>query len=210
MKALVMMECSGRVRDAFIACGHDAISCDILPTEQPGPHSTLHWYEFLERYPDGWDLMIAHPPCTFLTLSGNRWLSHPDDKHLAAEKRRPHPNFPTRAADRIEGIRVVEALWNQKQIPRIALENPRGVLPRLSSLGKPTQVVHPWWFGDPEKKATCLWLKQLPLLEPTNIVEPLLASTWKEPPGPDRQRNRSRTFLGFAMAMAVQWGGFIV
>ncbi len=216
MHVLCMMECSGRVRDAMIARGHDAISCDILDTETPGPHSTLHWWEFLERYPR-WDLMIAHPPCTYLAVSGNKWLYHPDDWKLPVAKRRPHPLFPNRKNDRAKAIKVVEALWEhrKKQIKKVVIENPVGRLPALSRLGPATQIIQPWWFGDPEKKATCLW---------EHFVDPLIAdyaseeefemmtgltigqSTWKEAPGPERQRNRSRTFQGFANAMARQWG----
>lgn len=205
MKVLVMMEMSGRVRDAFIARGHDAISCDILPSERPGPHSQLHWWEFLYEYPE-WDLMIAHPPCTFLTVSCNRWFYHPDDKYLPIEQRRPHPKFPTRAEDRQKAIRVVETLWGQKQIPRIAIENPIGRLPTLSRMGKPSQIIQPWMFGHGETKATCLWLKNLPLLKPTNIVEGREQRMFRLPPSKDRDIERSRTYQGIADAMAEQWG----
>jgi hypothetical protein len=205
MKVLVMMEYSGRVRDAFIKRGHDAISCDVIDTEVPGPHSTLHWWEFLEKYPQ-WDLMIAHPPCTFLAVSGARWMYHPEDTALPRNCRRPHPKYPTRLEDQKKAVKVVEALWRQKQIPKIALENPVGSLPRLSHLGPATQIVQPWWFGDEETKATCLWLKNLPLLKADRIVAATNHSTHLASPGPDRWKERSRTFQGFANAMARQWG----
>ncbi len=191
MRVLVMMEYSGRVRDAFLRRGHYAVSCDLLPSESDaGEHSTLHWYDFLLQYPD-WDLMIAHPPCTFLASSGARWFDS--------------PKYPTRRADQQEAIKVVEGLWNQP-IPKIAIENPIGVLPRLSAMGAATQIVQPWWFGDPETKATCLWEKNLPLLQPTNICCVTNHSVHHASPGPDRWKDRSRTFQGFADAMADQWG----
>lgn len=200
-----MMEESGRVRDAFLKRGHDAISCDILPTSSPGPHSRLHWWEFLEKWPR-WDLMICHPPCTFLTVAGNKWYYHPDDKHLPMEERRPHPQYPDRLHDRKKAIKVCEALFGQKQIPRICLENPIGRLVTLSKLGKPTQIIQPWQFGHGETKATCFWLKGLEPLKPTNIVAGREQRIFNMSPGPQRAVERSKTFLGVAAAMAEQWG----
>lgn len=217
MRVLLMMECSGRSREAFRLLGHDAVSCDILPTEIPGPHSTLHWYEFLERYPQ-WDLMIAHPPCTYLTVSGNRWFYHPEDKHLDVWDRRPHPKFPSRWDDQAKAIKVIEGLWNQRQIKKVVIENPIGAIPRLSPkiMGKPTQIIQPWWFGDPETKATCLWERGVQPLVPKfktwqecaafNNIKELKHSVHKAPPGEERQKDRSRTFQGIANAFAAQWG----
>jgi hypothetical protein len=209
MKVLVMMECSGRVRDAFIACGHDAISCDIQSTEVPGPHSTLHWWEFLERYPQ-WDIMIAHPPCTYLAVSGNRWLYHPEDADLPISKRRRHPKYPNRIRQREDAVKVVETLWGQKQISKIAIENPIGRLSTLSGMGKPAQIIQPWMFGHGETKATCLWLKNLPALFPTDLVVGREQRIFRNCGGKNRQKDRSRTFLGIAIAMATQWGGICV
>lgn len=216
MRVLVMMEYSGVVRDAFIARGHDAISCDLLPTERPGPHSQLHCFDFLERYPQ-WDLMVAHPPCTYLTSAGLRWLYHPDDRGLPAEQRRPHPLFPDRADRQKAAVAVVERLWAQPHIPRVAIENPIGKLPKLSVLGPASQVIQPWWFGHEETKATCLWLKNLPLLKPTNIVgpppdDPEKRKAWEKcfrhTNSPDRWKDRSRTYQGIGDAIAAQWGGY--
>jgi hypothetical protein len=206
VKVVIMMECSGRVRDQFLKRGHDAISVDIQDTEVPGPHSTLHWWEFLERYPQ-WDLMIAHPPCTYLAVSGARWFYHPDDAHLPVEVRRPHPKYPTRWEDQAEAVKVVEALaLKYPDIKKRAIENPVGRLPTLSRLGPATQIVQPYWFGDPEKKATCLWLYGLQPLVADKIVKPTKTSVHHASPGPQRAVERSRTFRGFARAMAEQWG----
>lgn len=180
MRVLVACEYSGIVRDAFAALGHDAWSCDILPTERPGNHIQD---DVLHRLHDGWDLMIAHPPCTHLAVSGARWFNDKQQKQ----------------ADALDFVRrLMDA-----PIPRIAIENPISII--SSRIRKPDQIIQPWQFGHGETKATCLWLKNLPPLVPTNIVEGREARIHKMPPGPDRWKERSRTFPGIATAMATQW-----
>lgn len=185
MKVLVACEFSGVVRDAFRKRGHDAWSCDLLPSERGGPHYEGNVSTVLLRIKD-WDLMIAHPPCTHLAVSGARWFKEKIEEQKAA-------------------IKFVELLWDAG-IPRIAIENPISILSTRSILGKPSQIIQPWQFGHGETKATCLWLKNLPKLTPTNIVDGREARVHKMPPGPNRWRERSRTFQGIADAMAKQWG----
>jgi hypothetical protein len=170
------------VRDAFAARGHDAWSCDLLPTERLGNH--IHG-DVLQHLHRNWDLMIAHPPCTHLAVSGARWFK---DKQI----------------EQAEALDFVHRLMDAP-IPRIALENPISII--SSRIRKPDQIIQPWQFGHGETKATCLWLKNLPKLMPTNIVEGREARIHKMPPGPDRWKERSRTFEGIAQAMAEQWGG---
>lgn len=222
MRVLVACEFSGVVRDAFIRHGHDAMSCDLLPSERPGPHYQGDVRDVLGHH---WDLMVAHPPCTDLAVSGARYFAE-----KIADGRQQ------RALD------FVRLLMNAP-IERIAVENPVSVI--SSHIRKPDQIVQPYWFGHPESKTTCLWLKNLPLLVPTKMCEP---TWWKNPdgtdyrdssgkryspthylsgrmqkglarwenqtasgqnklaPSPDRWRIRSRTYEGIAEAMAVQWG----
>ena len=183
MRVLVACEYSGAVRDAFIAAGHDAISCDLLPTEAPGPHYCGDVRDVLD-YP--WDLMIAHPPCTHLSVSGA--------KHFHAKR-----------MDGRQHVGVSFFLMLAKAgIPRIAIENPVSIMSSLWR--KPDQIVQPWQFGHGETKATCLWLKNLPPLLPTNIVDGREARVWKMPPSADRWKLRSATYQGIAAAMAEQWG----
>lgn len=185
MKVLVACEFSGIVRDAFAALGHDAWSCDLLPSERPGNHiqGSVFDVKVVKR---GWDLMVAHPDCTFLAVSGARWMSE-----------------EWREEALLMGLHAVKSLWKYP-VPRIAIENPTG---RLSSLWRgPTQIVQPWQFGHGEVKATGLWLKNLPELVPTSVVEGRETRVWNEPPGPERKKNRARTFRGIADAMAAQWG----
>lgn len=184
MKVLVACEFSGIVREAFRSRGHDAISCDLLPTEIDGPHYRGDVMDILE---DGWDLMIAHPPCTHLAVSGARW-------------------FKDKQREQAEALEFVRMLLGAP-IPRIALENPVSII--SSRIRKPDQIIQPWMFGHGETKATCLWLKNLPLLTPTNIVEGRTGRVHREPPSPDRWKNRSRTFPGIADAMAEQWGDLL-
>jgi hypothetical protein len=179
-RVLVACEYSGRVRDAFRAAGCDAWSCDLLPTEVPGQHSQANVLDLLRA---GWDLMIAHPPCTHLAVSGARW-------------------FKDKYAEQQEALRFVQALLDAP-IPRMALENPVSVI--SSRIRKPDQTIQPWQFGHGETKATCLWLKNLPKLVPTNVVEGREARVHRMPPGPNRWKERSRTFQGIADAMAAQW-----
>lgn len=182
MKVLIACEFSGIVRDAFKERGHDAWSCDLLPTEREGNHIQK---DVLNIVNDGtWDLMIAFPPCTYLAVSGARW-------------------FKNRKDDQLQALAFVEALMDSP-VPRICIENPIGII--STRIRKPDQIIQPWMFGHGETKATCLWLKNLPLLKPTNIVNGREARVHKEPPSKDRWKNRSRTYQGIAEAMAEQWG----
>ena len=181
MRVLVACEYSGAVRDAFLARGHDAMSCDLLETERPGPH---YQGDVRDVLGDGWDLMIAHPPCTHLAVSGARW-------------------FKDKQVEQQEALDFVRLLL-EAPIPRIALENPISII--SSRIRKPDQIVQPWMFGHGETKATCLWLKNLPKLKPTNVVDGRHARVHRMPPGPDRWKERSRTYAGIAAAMAAQWG----
>jgi len=181
MRVLIACEFSGIVRDAFTARGHLAISCDLLPTERPGLHLQCDVLQILNAE---WDLLIAHPPCTHLAISGARWF-----KHKQKEQK--------------EALDFVRILLNAP-IPKIVLENPVSVI--SSRIRKPDQIIQPWQFGHPETKTTCLWLKNLPPLVPTNIVEGREPRVHWEPPGKDRWKRRSRTLQGIAEAMAQQWG----
>jgi site-specific DNA-cytosine methylase len=181
MKVLIACEFSGIVREAFKARGHDAWSCDILPTEIPGQH--IH-DDVLKHLNDGWDLMIAHPPCTHLAVSGARWF-----KNKLQEQ-----------AEALEFVRMLMAA----PIRMICIENPISII--SSRIRKPDQIIQPWQFGHGETKATCLWLKNLPLLQPTNIVDGRVNRVHREPPSPERWKNRSRTYQGIAEAFASQWG----
>jgi len=195
MKILVACEFSGTVRDAFIARGHDAWSCDILPTEVPGPHIEGDVLPVLNQ---GWDLMIGHPPCTRLANSGVRWLYTGG---------RGGERDPKMWEAMLEGVAFFNALW-AAPIPKIAIENPvmhRHGKARLTA-GEQSQIVQPYQYGDPYQKATCLWLKGLPKLVPTNIVEGREQECWNQSPGPDRWRKRSKTYQGIANGMAAQWG----
>lgn len=146
---------------------------------------------------------MCHPPCTYLTVAGVRWLYHPEDKHLPYTERRPHPSYPNRRQDQEDALAFVRFLMDAP-IERIALENPVSVI--SGRIRKPDQVVQPWQFGHGETKATCLWLKNLPKLTPTNIVDGREPRVHMMPPGPDRWKERSRTYTGIAEAMAAQWG----
>lgn len=181
MKILIACEFSGIVRDAFLALGHDAISCDLLPTEQPGPHLQCE-YRTVDL--TGFDAAVSFPPCTHLATSGARW-------------------FPLKRREQQEAIAFF--LWfTALPVKRIAIENPVGIMSSLYR--KPDQIIQPWQFGHGETKATCLWLKNLPLLRPTNIVEGREPRIHHMPPGPDQGKERSKTYQGIAEAMAAQWG----
>jgi len=184
MKVLIACEFSGVVRNSFAAQGHDAWSCDLLPSDTPGQHYQGDIRDMLNQQ---WDLMIAHPPCTYLCSSGLHW-----------NKRRPGRDEQTE-----EALGFVRLLLDA-DIPRIALENPIGCI--SSRIRKPDQIIQPWQFGHPESKSTCLWLKGLPKLQPTNIVAGREPKIWKMSPSKDRAKNRSRTYHGIAQAMADQWG----
>ena len=201
MKVLIACEYSGAVRDAFIKQGHDAMSCDLLPTDVPGPHYQGSVFDILD---EGWDLMIAHPPCTHLAVSGAAHFA----KKIADGRQQAALDFVQR---------LMEA-----PIAKIAVENPISVI--SSKIRKPDQIIQPWWFGHKVNKSTCLWLKGLPLLTPTEIVDRGEFKTWvcsrtgknKSQhiwfyetaclPQAQRGKARSRTFQGIADAMANQWG----
>jgi hypothetical protein len=183
MRVLVACEFSGIVRDAFRALGHEAWSCDLLPTEIEGPHYQEDVRNHI-RLPGQWDLLIAHPPCTHLAVSGARWFKNKGDEQEAA-------------------LDFVRELLEAK-ISRIALENPISVI--STRIRKPDQIIQPWQFGHGETKATCLWLKNLPPLKPTNIVAGRRPRVHHEPPSENRWKDRSRTLVGIAKAMAAQWG----
>lgn len=210
MRILVACEYSGIVRDAFIAKGHDAISCDLLDTESYGPHYTGNVLDILNNE---WDLMIAHPPCTYLTTAANKW-----------HKKEYKTRFPTRETDRINAINFFIILA-QANIHRIAIENPIGIM--SSKYMRPSQIIHPYYFGSTERKATCLWLKNLPLLQyrldddlfgkktstaPVIIThksgrtDSLIHYETLGLPSRERSKIRSKTFPGIAKAMADQWG----
>lgn len=183
MRVLIACEYSGTVRDAFLRLGHDAMSCDLLPTDAPGPHYQGDVFDIINN---GWDLMVAHPPCTDVCVSGARWF-----KEKRADGRQQR------------AIQFVRDLMSAP-IDKIAIENPIGVL--SSEIRKPDQIIQPWQFGHGETKATCLWLKGLPNLTPTNVVEGREARVHRMPPGPNRWKLRSTTYQGIANAMADQWG----
>lgn len=194
MKVLIACEFSGIVREAFKARGHDAISCDLLDTEISGRHIKGDVISFLLQFPVGYfDLIIAHTPCTYNANSGVRWLRQKDGRFIKERYRK-----------------MVEscAFFNQIKSfsDRVANEHPIPHKYALDHIGKYDQIIQPWQFGHGETKATCLWLKNLPKLKPTNIVDGREGRVHKEPPGPDRWKNRSRTFQGIANAMAEQWG----
>lgn len=184
MNVLVACEFSGAVRRAFRARGHNAWSCDLLPPEDGGEHIQDDVLDVLEETSGQWDLMIAFPPCTHLCVSGARW-------------------WPQKLARQTEALSFVARLMDAG-VGKIAIENPIGKI--STAIRKPDQIIQPWQFGHGETKATCLWLKGLPLLRPTNIVVGREARVHKMAPGPDRWRERSRTFAGIAEAMAEQWG----
>lgn len=197
MRVLVACEFSGVVRDAFKTLGHDAWSCDLRDTEVPGPHFKQSVFEVL---PLSWDLLIAFPPCTHLCVSGARWFADKknDFKRLVYQEGESTVNAQT---DAIKFFLDLATCY----IPRIAVENPVGIMSK--HYRKPDQIIQPWMFGHGEVKATCLWLKGLPKLIPTNIVEGREPVVHMMRPGPDRDKNRSRTYPGIASAMADQWGG---
>jgi len=181
MRILVACEFSGVVRSAFERIGHDAWSCDILPAEDGGCHLQGDVLTYLDL---GWDLMVAHPPCTYLCASGARW-------------------WKQRQYEQALGLYFVRLLM-AAPIPRIAIENPVGRISK--AIRKPDQIIQPWQFGHGEVKTTCLWLKGLPKLESTQIVYGREQKCWKQSHHPERWKRRSRTYEGIALAMAEQWG----
>jgi hypothetical protein len=216
MRILIACEESQTICKAFRELGDQAYRCDLLPCS--GGHPEWHFQlDIFEIIDNGWDLMIAHPPCTFLASSGVQWLSHPDDKYLPFDDRRPHPKYPNRKEDMLNSVEFVKALYNSK-IEKIAIENPIGML--SSRWKKPDQIIQPYHFGDEATKSTCLWLKNLPKLEHTNLVgkgERTVFASGKSHPKwyadamakaktkQERQTLRSKTFPGIANAIATQW-----
>lgn len=182
MKVLVACEYSGRVRDAFRAIGHDAWSCDLLESEAANHHH--YRCSVFDVLPEGWDMLLAFPPCTHLCVSGARWFKDKQPEQRAA-------------------IAFFMALAGAP-VDRIAIENPVGIM--STQYRRPDQIIQPWQHGHGETKATCLWLKGLPPLVPSNIVDGREAKVHRMPPGPDRWKARSRTYQGIANAMANQWG----
>lgn len=209
MRILIGCEYSGRVRDAFARRGHTAVSCDLRDTEAPrGWHIKGDLLEVIKSGAESFDMMIAHPYCTFNTLAGIRWMYHPEDTHLPAEKRRRHPAYPNRMDDFLEGVEFFNALKNC-DIEKIALENsqPHGLA--MQHIGRYDQIIQPYHFGSPFTKAAALWLKGLPPLQHTHKksdFEIITAACHMMPPGPNRERERSRTDPAIAEAMAEQWG----
>jgi site-specific DNA-cytosine methylase len=192
MRVLVACEYSGAVRDAFARLGHDAWSCDILPTDVPGNHYQCDVREVLNL---GWDLMVAHPPCTYLSVSGMHWTTR-------------GLRDPKLTEDALDFVRLLM----DAPIPMIAIENPVSII--SSRIRKPDQIIQPWMFGHDASKATCLWLKGLPPLVPTNILPKPESGRWgnqtpsgqnKLAPSKDRWKERSKTYQGIAEAMAAQW-----
>ena len=190
MRVLIACEYSGAVRDAFVKNGHDAMSCDLLPTDVPGNH---HHGDVFDVINDGWDLMIAHPPCTHLAVSGARW-------------------FKDKVKEQAESLEFVRRLMDAP-IDKMAIENPISII--SSRIRKPEQIIQPWMFGHPEAKATCLWLKGLPILSATDVLTKPECGYWsnqtpsgqnKLGPSKDRWKERSKTYQGIATAMANQWG----
>lgn len=232
MNVLVACEESQRVCEAFRKRGHNAFSCDIVDCS--GGHPEWHFKQDVlqvipnfggklqngEEYylPEGeeWDLMVAHPPCTYLCVSGAAWYYHPEDKGLPIEQRRPHPKYPNRAKDREEAVNFFMELYNSG-VKRIAIENPVGIM--STRFRKADQIIEPWMLGDEASKKTCLWLKNLPKLTPTKIVGKGEVVEGKNGfrmqkwccdvyglPKEERQKIRSKTFPGIAEAIAEQWG----
>ena len=185
MKILVGCEYSGKVREALRVMGHDAWSCDLLPADDNSPYHIQG--DILEVLDDGWDMLICFPPCTDLAVSGARWFT---EKQADGRQQASIDFF----------MKMVNA-----PIPRIAIENPIGIM--STQYRKPDQIIQPWQYGHGETKATCLWLKGLPKLEATDIVEGREQRIWKMAPSPDRWKKRSETYSGIAKAMATQWGG---
>lgn len=183
---LVAFEFSGRVRDAFRALGFNAVSCDLIPSERPGPHYTGDVFDILLP-PNHWDLLIAHPPCTDLAVSGAR-------------------HFHGKARGQTISLHLFRLLLDVP-VERICVENPVSVV--STHIRKPDQIIQPFLFGHSDKKTTCLWLKNLPPLRPTNVVINHTDTVHKEPPSAERWKNRSRTYHGIANAMASQWGAVL-
>lgn len=215
MKVLIACEFSGRVRDAFRAKGHDALSCDLLPTEVPGPHYEGDVRDILHKR---WDLVIAHPDCTYHTNAGVRWYTT-----IPKNPRADVTYGPARWQKWEEAVAFFRLFTELDHVERVCIENPVMHGASLDAVGDYTQTIQPWMFGHKRLKRTCLWLKGLMPLVPSRLIQPprvkdfktradydkeyrLWAEVHQESPGPERWRNRSRTYTGIARAMADQWG----
>ena len=214
---LVGCEESQSITNSFRKLGHEAYSCDLLPCSGGHPEYHLQMDVFESIKLKKWELGIFHPPCTFVASSSVGWLSHPEDKNLLFNDRRPHPKYPNRRQDMRDSVEFVKKLYNC-EIPKVMIENPIGLLSTLWK--KPDQIIHPWQFGDEAEKSTCIWLKNLPLLEPTKIVgkgEKVFYKSGKSHPKwyaealnkaktkEERQTLRSKTFPGIAEAISSQF-----
>lgn len=214
MRILIGCEYSGRVRDAFARLGHTAVSCDLRATEAPrGWHIQGDLLEVIKSGAESFDMMIAHPYCTFNNLAGIRWMYHPDDTYLPAELRRRHPRYPSRMDDFMRGVEFFNTLKGCG-IEKVVLENsmPHGLA--MQHIGRYDQIVQPWMFGSPFTKAAALWLKGVAPLVPTHkkgdyAPGEIKAACHMMPPGPNRERERSRTDPAIAEAFAAQWGGSV-
>ena len=231
LNIIVACEESQAVTKELRLLGHNAYSCDLLPCSGGHPewHFNMDVFEVIDnkggtlqnnkkvKINDPWDLMIAHPPCTYLAVSGARWFYHPDDHLLPISIRRPHPKFPNRLQDKEDALKFFISLYNCP-IEKIAIENPIGLV--NTTFMKPHQIIHPYQFGESASKATCLWLKNLPLLVPTSIVDKGPRTFFKSGKSQpkwysdalifaksteERRTMRSKTFVGIAKAMAEQW-----
>lgn len=211
MRVLVACEYSGIVRDEFLKLGHDAVSCDLLETESDfGGLATHYVGDVKDILYDGWDLMIAHPPCTYLAISGSWALYDPRDMHLQRDLRREHPNYPDRRKKMFEALAFVKLLMDAP-IPKICVENPNSLI--TTYIKEADQIIQPYEFGDLESKRTFLWLKNLPKLKKTNDRTEEIMKLPKKyrskitdlPPTKDRSKLRSKFFKGVAQAMAKQW-----
>lgn len=236
LNVLIACEESQRVCSEFRALGHNAYSCDLLECSggRPDWHFKCDCMEVIlnrggilqngdTAYIDGdWDLLIGHPPCTYLSVSGAQWYYHPEDKDLPIDERRPHPKYPNRAQDREEAVQFFTSLA-EANVKHVAIENPIGIMSKRYR--KPEQIVQPYWFGDRASKSTCLWLKNLPELKKTNIVDSgewvVFASGKRQPKwyadalknaktAEERRTLRSKTFPGIAKAIATQWSEYIL
>ena len=214
MRVLVACEESQAVTAEMRKLGVEAWSCDLLPTSGDNPQWHIQG-DVVPLLEQDWDMIVAFPPCTYLAVSGAQWYYHPEDKHLPTDRRRPHPKYPNRAKDRENAVDFFMLLANA-DCERIAIENPVGIM--SSRWRKPDQIIHPYHFGDPYEKTTCLWLKGLPKLEHTNVVVPpprlkygsgrSLPAWYADVWGKDKKERaflRSKTFPGIARAMATQW-----
>lgn len=218
-KALVACEYSRTTANRLESLGFYTVSCDILDPDTAGIHYKGDVMDILN---DGWDLLIGHPPCTYLAVSGARWLYHPEDKNLPTDQRRPHPKYPNRQKDKQDALDFFLSLYNA-DIKYVALENPVSMLSSL--FRKPDQTIQPYWFGDDAEKKTCLWTKNLPKLTPTNMIEPTRITVkssgktyskwWWDTciiPTKNGQRShvRNKSFEGVADAFRDQWGVYVI